>query len=40
MNQLIQVGLAKTKKEVKIKQNAKKVMQRALIVKDIVSLAI
>lgn len=40
MHQLMQAGLAKTEKEAKIKQNVGEVMQRALLVKDVVSLAI
>lgn len=40
MDQLMQAGLAKTEKEAKIKRNIGEVMQGALAMKDIVSLAI
>ena len=40
MDQLIQAGLAKTEREAKIKQNVGEIMQKVLLVKDIVSSAI
>lgn len=40
MDQLIQAGLAKTEREAKIKQNVGEIMQKVLLVKDVVSSAI
>ena len=40
MDKLIRIGLAKTEKEARIKQNVGEVMEQILSVKDVVSSAI